>query len=129
MRLPGHRSDVLEVSVVMQDHSAVVLGGCRGEEIYHPCRSMMTPRGHVELDLAGPTDNVLIDWQYAKLLASPSGNAPDLGIVLAGISSFQVSSDARRGGSVGQQSVEDAGNLGVVSPRRDGCINQVEARR
>jgi hypothetical protein len=52
--LAGDRSNVLEISVVVKDHSTMVLGYRRGDQVDDTRCPVMSAGRHPDLDIPGP---------------------------------------------------------------------------
>jgi len=79
MRLAGRCRDVLEVSVIMQDHRAVMLRDGCGEQVNHSSCPVMTADRHPDLDITGAICDRLTDRQDNIQLFAAAGDFPDIG--------------------------------------------------
>src|ERR1019366_5542451 len=129
MGLAGDGGNVLEVSVVVQDGSAVVLcDGC-GDQVDDTRCTVVPTGGHPDLDIPGPLGNHLGDRQHDVETLTPLGDNTDVGKVTTGITSLQVDRYARSGGAVHDEPCYDFAHSRMPDPGLRGRVDQVELAR
>ena len=69
--MPGDRSDVVEVGVVVQHRCSVVLCRRGGEKIHDACGAMLAACCEQRLDLAGARCDLLHAGELDELAADP----------------------------------------------------------
>ena len=70
-RLPCHRSDVIEVGVIVQDRRAIMLGSGRCKKVHHSGGTMLAPYRHQRLHLAGSEGDLVDGRKLDELAPNP----------------------------------------------------------
>lgn len=88
--LPGDRSYVLEVGVVVQDNSAVVLSDRRRDQVDDARCPVVPASGHPDLNVPGALGDHRCHRQHdVQALASLRDNL-DISKIAAGVTGFQI---------------------------------------
>ena len=79
MRLASDRGNVLEISVVVKDDSAMVLGYGRGYQVDDTGGPVMPAGHHAHLDIPGSLSNYFGDRQHDVEALATLRDSPDVG--------------------------------------------------
>lgn len=125
MRLARGRRYVFKVSVVMQDNRAMMLSHRSGEQIDDASGSVMTSRGHANLDIAGALGDGFADRQHHVESPAALGNGPNVTDIATGVAGLQVNGHTGRRGPVGDEASDDIADRWHVGPRVSRRIDQI----
>jgi hypothetical protein len=126
MRLARGRRYVLKVSVIMQDDRAMMLSHRRGKQIDDASGSVVTSRGHANLDIAGALGDGFTNRQHHVEITAALGNCPNVADITTGVTRLQINGHTGRCGPVGDEAGDDIADWPHVAPRVSRSIDQVE---
>jgi hypothetical protein len=126
MRLPGRRRDMFEVGLMVQYHRAMMLGHGRREQVDHACGTMVTSRGHPNLNVTRPVGDRLAHRQYHVERSAALAYRADIGGGTAGVPGFKINGHTGGCGPIGDKPGDDVPDRGVVDPGVRRCVDQIE---